>query len=523
MAKLSLEAISSSAIGIGILLAVGNQYMYIGNLSSYEAVLFLSCSVMAVSFDIVCSGLYLSNHPAHNARRIKGLGLCYILLLPIANTLALCRDPIEYMSKLSVNCYISVMLFEVISHQVLCHITFNTQKATLCEYFTVFPWLGALLLHSAYVVVQMGAVVAFSLMLLCCLSLFFFWAVIDQTVYSLSLTEFSIIKQGLMIFVFHFSIWFYHSVWLDIGSGLSEIDVFLKVAVFSAIVVLFALYLFPSSWRKWLFYPVNVLVAGLVSYPILLQQLNANFVAWTCNLILGNLTHTALTFFWSLACFLCVSIVLNIVDIQKSSESGSHKYQVSSPVRKLFHLAVLIIFLPGFVTSVPLLRCSTTCACVVFGMIECARYLHVFPFTGAFNDHLEIFRDKQDQGLLILTPIYLLVGSTLPLWLSASNNACSIELYAGLISVGVGDAFASLVGCSYGHRKWPGSHRSIEGFVAYAMSCITVFLIFVAYCSESDMTYQEIVFVSMTCAVIESFTSHVDNLILPIFMFMLLV
>ena len=201
-----------------------------------------------------------------------------------------------------------------------------------------------------------------------------------------------------MIFVFHFSIWFYHSVWLDIGSGLSEIDVFLKVAVFSAIVVLFALYLFPSSWRKWLFYPVNVLVAGLVSYPILLQQLNANFVVWTCNLILGNLTHTALTFFWSLACFLCVSIVLNIVDIQKSSESGSHKYQVSSPVRKLFHLAVLIIFLPGFVTSVPLLRCSTTCACVVFGMIECARYLHVFPFTGAFNDHLEIFRDVQKRG-----------------------------------------------------------------------------------------------------------------------------
>ena len=522
MKKISLEAFSSVAIASGICLSIGNQYFYKGKLGTYSAIIFMLSCVVGACYDIVCSSLTLSSHPVHASRKVKGLGLCYVLLVPVASVLAFCTESTTHLTKLSLNFYIYLMLLDVISHQVLSIVMFNIRNATWCEYSTILPWFLAIVFHTIYVHFKLGLLVTFLLLCYCFFGWFMFSLVLERASLSLTLTESTIIKQSIMIYLFHFVIWFYRAFWLNIKSSLSEIDTFTNVAVFSALLVLMFLVALPHSFGRLMFYPLNIIVASTVSYPILLRQLNANFVVWTCDLILGEPPHAGLTFFWSISSFVCTSIVLSIVDVQKTSQPDNQVHQVSSPVRKVFHLAAIIVFLPGFVYSVPLLRCAATCACIVFIMIESARVLQVFPFNDAFCAYLEIFRDKQDQGCCIMTPIYLLVGFSLPLWLSPSNNPCSIKLYSGLIALGVGDSFASLIGCSYGHRKWPGSHRSVEGFVSYVSSCIVVFLVFLVCCTEFELSYQMIVFVSSVSAAVESFTSHVDNLLLPIFMFILL-
>ena len=43
--------------------------------------------------------------------------------------------------------------------------------------------------------------------------------------------------------------------------------------------------------------------------------------------------------------------------------------------------------------------------------------------------------------------------------------------FAGIISVGVGDAMAAIVGSSLGRFRWPGTKRTIEGSLAAGGAC----------------------------------------------------
>lgn len=64
----------------------------------------------------------------------------------------------------------------------------------------------------------------------------------------------------------------------------------------------------------------------------------------------------------------------------------------------------------------------------------------------------EPFRDERDVGIVILTPMYLLLGCAMPMWVShalsadASWGLVSLPAAAGILSLGIGDTAAALVG-----------------------------------------------------------------------------
>jgi dolichol kinase len=110
-----------------------------------------------------------------------------------------------------------------------------------------------------------------------------------------------------------------------------------------------------------------------------------------------------------------------------------------------------------------LLECLHSDEVLLYIMLQLLRVIHMPPLGEVLQAGFSVFADEKDAGTLALTPIYLLVGCSLPLWLYPSIS--SEEIYAGqrllplmsgLLTVGIGDTAASVFGTWIGKTKWEG-------------------------------------------------------------------
>lgn len=104
---------------------------------------------------------------------------------------------------------------------------------------------------------------------------------------------------------------------------------------------------------------------------------------------------------------------------------------------------------------------TTALLLALFVVLETARIIDLKIIGGALGEAVGLFVDEKDAGLVALTPIYLLVGCSLPLWLHPcpwcliqSDGIDLLPLLSGVLSVGVGDTVASVVGSKYGRNWW---------------------------------------------------------------------
>jgi len=160
-------------------------------------------------------------------------------------------------------------------------------------------------------------------------------------------------------------------------------------------------------------------------------------------------------------------------------------------------------------------------------LIEAVRYFKVGVLGSAVQNMMLMFVDEKDRSSkLILSHIYLLVGLSYPLWISDINKF-SIQQYSGVVTVGIGDSLASIIGSHFGRHKWPGpSKKSIEGSLAFAISQILFFAV-LHFLNVFDMLYglnpYLIVFTSISSAYVEALANDNDNLLLPFIVYPCLV
>ena len=196
-------------------------------------------------------------------------------------------------------------------------------------------------------------------------------------------------------------------------------------------------------------------------------------------------------------------------------------------VRKIFHLIAVLIFLCGWSNSELLALVSTLvfCVFVVAEVLRAKNYARVGIFLNKF---LEPFRDDNDSGKLILSHLYLIFGMSLPFWLTPKSvlngkNLKSLSIFSGVISLGIGDTCASIFGKLYGKKKWSESNKSYIGTICCFLSQVS-FVILLMKCLSIYISFNRIYAVCLVCLVIsllETFSSQTDNLILPVYMYVL--
>eukprot|EP00055_Hartaetosiga_balthica_P010801 m.47302 g.47302 ORF g.47302 m.47302 type:complete len:468 (+) comp7322_c0_seq3:16-1419(+) len=222
-----------------------------------------------------------------------------------------------------------------------------------------------------------------------------------------------------------------------------------------------------------------------------------------------------------------VSLALTIVCIAAISMTQSIS---SSNLRKAFHGLVTFLFVPILYVDARFLYYSLAFAFVLFVIAEFYRTSAAHPLAGWIDKLTSRYIDAQDSGPLILTPIYLLLGIAIPVWLSSGGgdgghvhgHALKMSTFAGLMSIGVGDTFAALIGRRYGRVKLFGGRKSLEGL----LGSIASQLVFAAVLVLLGVVQVEIVMISMGIVVnacVEATTSQIDNLLIPILTYQLLV
>lgn len=91
--------------------------------------------------------------------------------------------------------------------------------------------------------------------------------------------------------------------------------------------------------------------------------------------------------------------------------------------------------------------------------------MNIPPLHTFLREGFTIYCDEKDAGGLALTPICLLIGNSLPLWLhpqKVHTKETFLPLMSGILSVGVGDTCASVGGKYLGKHKWKGKFLKLN-------------------------------------------------------------
>jgi len=308
-------------------------------------------------------------------------------------------------------------------------------------------------------------------------------------------------------------------------------DIIAMVGLASLLILCLMSYFFPIINSPTLFYTIGLASFCGLSYPFLWWKLKKDPIMWIFNYVFGNQRALSMFSIW-IICILCAFLIV----MNQSSKATTVN-------RKYFHALVVIVYTSGILIDVNFLYLSSIVSLCIMLLLEHIRFHKIEPLAAILNRSFQAFKDDKDVGDLVLTNLYLLAGVSLPLWISNDlTQANSVLLLSGVLSIGVGDSFASIIGSKWGRiklipytektlegliaSKWgkiklmmPYTEKTVEGLIASVLSQV----IFVKLLQIGNfVNFRPILIISIfVTSVLETITTQVDNLALPLVMYIL--
>lgn len=261
------------------------------------------------------------------------------------------------------------------------------------------------------------------------------------------------------------------------------------------------------------FYTMVFGIFFLLIVPLLYVLLDRNPIIWILFYISGERHRITLMIYWTICLLFCIFV------ITLQTLSG---IQATTSIRKYFHVLAVLVYIPGLLFEPTLLYLGSGVIMGIFLLLELSRILKISPLGDILQKGFVIFVDEKDT-LISLTPLYLLCGLSFPLWMPTSNVSLFV-LLSGVLTVGIGDTAASFVGSKWGKHKWPGLEKSLEGTlgcVTSQLGTISV-LVYMRYINDRWLLLRSIPSV-IAISFIETKTDQIDNLVLPLLMYVCLI
>lgn len=270
----------------------------------------------------------------------------------------------------------------------------------------------------------------------------------------------------------------------------------------------------PNTLKKYTLIVTCIIVSYIrVEYLINTKQ-NTSPLKWLVNYIFSTHQRISLFSLWLSTLTGCLSFATTW-----SRMVGT----TNSLVRKIFHLAIAIVFISGYNQDLDFTRFAAGGMLIVVLLLEIIRAWQLKPLGYQLERVCQALRGKWDNKYLTLSHVYLLIGSFMPLWILPNDSKITSKLLlsSGLLSVGVGDTAAAVVGTFFGKTKFKGkSGKTLEGLIGNIIAMILFKMIWVGYTNFiEDFSF---VIATVLTALVEAITDNCDNLILPLVMILFL-
>ncbi|KAJ9188805.1 hypothetical protein P3X46_000167 [Hevea brasiliensis] len=327
----------------------------------------------------------------------------------------------------------------------------------------------------------------------------------DHVQYGIQRSEISTIIQGLLL-------------------GLLLFPVFFKFVLhtwdclFSATVLASGTY---ERGRTFLFYSSLGLITVVItpSWMQFVQDFQVHPFLWVLTFVFSEpVKRLSLCIYW-----LCViyASVLRFYNISRSSKIERIL------LRKYYHLMAVLMFLPAVIFQPKFLDLAFGAALAVFLTVEIIRIWRIWPLGQLVHQFMNAFTDHRDSDLLIVSHFSLLLGCALPIWMSSGYNDRPLAPFAGILSLGIGDTMASMVGHKYGVLRWSKTgKKTIEGTAAGITSVLAACSVLLPILASTGYIFTQH-WVSLLLAVIvsgllEAYTAQLDNAFIPLVFYSLL-
>nr|GEY12587.1 dolichol kinase EVAN [Tanacetum cinerariifolium] len=196
-------------------------------------------------------------------------------------------------------------------------------------------------------------------------------------------------------------------------------------------------------------------------------------------------------------------------------------------LRKYYHLVAVLMFVPALVFQPSFLNLAFGAAFGVFLVLEIIRVWRIWPLGPIVHQFMNAFTDHRDSDLLIVSHFSLLLGCALPIWMSSGFNDRPLAPFAGILSLGIGDTMASMVGYKYGVLRWSKTgKKTVEGTAAGITSvlaaCSALLPLLAATGHMFTQHWLSLLLAVTVSGLLEAYTAQLDNAFIPLVFYSLL-